>query len=137
LKTITGLFLVAHGLVHAGLATAPDPNSPETNRGAFFTSPQRSWLLPQWGLKATVIRWIGILLVVFTMLGFVLAGLGVFRVPWLAEFWRTIAVVSAVLSSLMLLLIWHPWIILGVLIDVGIIFSLLWADWRSQALIGY
>ena len=137
MKIIIGLFLIAHGLVHVGLAVAPDPNESESKPGAFFTAPQRSWLLPQLGLKPVAIRWIGILLVVFTTLGFVLAGLGVFGVPGLAELWRTIAVVSAVLSLLLLLLFWHPWIILGVLIDVGIIFSLVWADWPSPALIGY
>ncbi len=137
MKIIIGLFLIAHGLVHVGLAAAPDPNESESKPGAFFTAPQRSWLLPQLGLKPAAIRWIGILLVVFTTLGFVLAGLGVFGVPGLAELWRTIAVVSAVLSLLLLLLFWHPWIILGVLIDVGIIFSLVWADWPSPALIGY
>ena len=137
MKIIIGLFLIAHGLVHVGLAVAPDPNESESKPGAFFTAPQRSWLLPQLGLKPAAIRWIGILLVVFTTLGFVLAGLGVFGVPGLAELWRTIAVVSAVLSLLLLLLFWHPWIILGVLIDVGIIFSLVWADWPSPALIGY
>lgn len=137
MKIIIGLFLIAHGLVHVGLAAAPDPNESESKPGAFFTAPQRSWLLPQLGLKPAAIRWIGILLVVFTTLGFVLAGLGVFGVPGLAELWRTIAVVSAVLSLLLLLLFWHPWIILGGLIDVGIIFSLVWADWPSPALIGY
>ena len=137
MKIIIGLFLIAHGLVHVGLAAAPDPNESESKPGAFFTAPQRSWLLPQLGLKPAAIRWIGILLVVFTTLGFVLAGLGVFGVPGLAESWRTIAVVSAVLSLLLLLLFWHPWIILGGLIDVGIIFSLVWADWPSPALIGY
>ena len=137
MKIIIGLFLIAHGLVHVGLAAAPDPKESESKPGAFFTAPQRSWLLPQLGLKPAAIRWIGILLVVFTTLGFVLAGLGVFGVPGLAELWRTIAVVSAVLSLLLLLLFWHPWIILGVLIDVGIIFSLVWADWPSPALIGY
>ena len=134
---IIGLCLVAHGLVHAGLAAAPDPNESESRPGAFFTAPQRSWLLPQLGLKPAAIRWSGILLFVFTTLGFILAGLGVFGVPGLAELWRTSAVVSAVLSLLLLLLFWHPWIILGVLIDVGIIFSLVWADWPSPALIGY
>lgn len=137
MKIIIGLFLIAHGLVHVGLAAAPDPNESESKPGAFFTAPQRSWLLPQLGLKPAAIRRIGILLVVFTTLGFVLAGLGVFGVPGLAELWRTSAVVSAVLSLLLLLLFWHPWIILGVLIDVGIIFSLVWADWPSPALIGY
>ena len=42
LKTIIALFLIAHGLVHAGLAAAPNPDDPDTKPGAFFTSLERS-----------------------------------------------------------------------------------------------
>jgi hypothetical protein len=70
------------------------------------------------------------------ILGFILAGLGVFGVPGLDQIWRTTAVVSAAVSLLLLGLFWHPWLIVGVLIDIGIIFSLLWANWPSPDLIG-
>ncbi|GAH51830.1 unnamed protein product, partial [marine sediment metagenome] len=76
MKIIIALFLIAHGLVHAGLAAAPNPNDPETKPGAFFTSPDRSWLMPQLGLNAAAVQWIGIILVAVATLGFVLAGLG-------------------------------------------------------------
>ena len=136
MKIIIALFLIAHGLVHAGLASAPNPSDPDAKPGAFFTSPDRSWLLPRLGLNSSPIQWIGITLVVLSTLGFVLAGLGVFGVPGLAEAWRTIAVVSAGISLIPLVVFWHPWIIVGVLIDIGIIISLVWADWPSAELIG-
>ena len=136
MKIIIALFLIAHGLVHAGLAAAPNPSDPDAKPGAFFTSPDRSWLLPRLGLNSSPIQWIGITLVVLSTLGFVLAGLGVFGVPGLAEAWRTIAVVSAGISLILLVVFWHPWIIVGVLIDIGIIISLVWADWPSDTLIG-
>jgi len=135
-KIIIALFLIAHGLVHAGLAAAPNPNDSKSKPGAFFTSPERSWLLPQLGLNAAAVQWIGIIFVALATLGFVLAGLGVFGVPGLTEIWRTVAVVSAVVSLLLLVLFWHPWIIVGILIDIGIIISLVWANWPSAELIG-
>jgi hypothetical protein len=136
LKTLIALFLIAHGLVHAGLAAAPNPNDPDSKPGAFFTSISRSWLLPQLGLNPTIVQWIGIILVALATLGFVLVGLGVFGVPGLTAIWRTVAVVSANVSLLLLVLFWHPWLIVGVLIDIGILISLLWMKWPSVELIG-
>ena len=134
MKILIALFLIAHGLVHAGLAAAPDPNAAEEKPGAFFTSPERSWLLHQ--LSSAVVRWIGIILVALATLGFVLAGLGVFGVPGLSEIWRALAVASAVFSLLLLILFWHLWLIVGVLIDIGILVALLWVDWPPVDLIG-
>jgi len=136
LKTLIAVFLIAHGLVHAGLAAAPNPNDPDTKPGAFFTSINRSWLLPKLGLNAAIVQWIGIILVAFVTLGFVLAGLGVFGVPGLTEIWRTVAVVSASVSLLLLVLFWHPWLIVGVLIDIVTLIALLWVNWPSVDLIG-
>lgn len=133
-KILFGLFLIAHGLVHAGLAAAPIPNDPESKPGAFFTAASRSWLLPQLGLGGSAIQWIGIVLVILSTVGFVLAGLGVLGVPGLNTIWRAVTVISSCLSLLLLILFWHPWLIVGVLIDIGLLISLLWAkllpvDW--------
>lgn len=136
MKIIIGLFLIAHGLVQAGLAAAPNPEDPETKPGAFFTSTERSWLLTKVGLSSASVRWIGIVLVALATLGFVLSGLGVFGVPGLSEIWRTLAIASAVVSLLLLILFWHLWLIIGVLIDVGILIALLWLDWPPIDLIG-
>ena len=134
MKILIALFLIAHGLVHAGLAAAPDPNAAEEKPGAFFTSPERSWLFSNLGLSPAV-QWIGIALVAAATLGFVFSGLGVFGVPGLSEIWRTLAVASAVVSLLLLILFWHLWLIVGVLIDIGILVALLWADWPLVDLI--
>lgn len=136
LKIVMALFLIAHGLVHAGLAAAPDPGDPDTKPGAFFTSPERSWLLPKLGLNPGSIKWLGITLVALSTLGFVLAGLGLFGVPGLNEMWRMLAIISAGLSLLLLVLFWHTWLIVGVLIDIGVFIALLWAKWPTPDQIG-
>jgi hypothetical protein len=132
LKTLFALFLIAHGLVHAGLAAAPIPNDPYPKPGAFFTAMERSWLLPKLGLNGPAIQWIGIILVVLATLGFVLAGLGGLGVPGLNAVWGTLAVVSACVSLLLLVLFWHTWLVVGVLIDIGILVALLWVKWPSE-----
>ncbi|MCP4166328.1 MAG: hypothetical protein GY759_10595 [Chloroflexi bacterium] len=128
-KILFALFLIAHGLVHAGLAAAPIPKDPEPKPGAFFTDTSRSWLLPQLGLNASTVQWVGILLVVLATVGFVFAGLGVLGAPGLSTIWRIVAVVSSCLSLLLLVLFWHPWLLVGILIDVGILIALLWVKW--------
>lgn len=137
MKTLIALFLIAHGLVHAGLAAAPDPGDPDAKAGAFFTSPQRSWLLSRLGINQTMAQWIGIGLVSLAALGFVLAGLGVFGIPGLEGLWRSLSVISAIISLLLLVLFWHTWLILGVLIDLAIIISLQWAKWPPAGMLGY
>lgn len=136
MKSLFTLFLIAHGLVHAGLAAAPNPNDTDSKPGAFFTSPDRSWLLRRFGLNPSIVQWIGIILVAIATLGFVLAGLGVFGVAGLAEIWRTVTVISAILSLVLLILFWHPWLIVGVLIDAGLLVALLWRNWSIAGLIG-
>ena len=133
---IIGIFLIAHGLVHAILAAAPIPNDPAPRPGAFFTAPARSWLLSKLGASEAVGQWTGIVLVVMATIGFILAGMGVLGVPGLSAIWRTTAVISAALSLLLLIIFWHSWLIVGVLIDVVILVSLLWLNWPSQSLMG-
>lgn len=129
LRIALALFLIAHGLVHAGLAAAPNPNDPNSTPGAFFTALERSWLLPQLGLNAAAIQWVGITLVALSVLGFALTGLGIFGVAGLSATWRVAAVFSACVSLLLLILFWHPWLPVGVLIDIGVLAALLWVKW--------
>ena len=129
-----GLFIIAHGLVHAILAIAPNTANPDAKPGVFFTSADRSWLLPKLGLNAAPVLWVGIILVVVSTLGFVLAGLGIFGVAGLSTIGRWIIVISSLASLLLLSLFWHPWLLVGMLIDAGILIALLWlklplVDW--------
>lgn len=135
-KIALGLFIITHGLVHAILAIAPNPADANAKPGAFFTAAERSWLLPQLGLNASTIQWIGIILVVLSTLGFVLAGLGVFGVAGLSTIWRTLAVISACISLVLLIVFWHPWLPVGVLIDIAILVALLWAKWPPVDMFG-
>lgn len=127
LKVALAVFLIVHGLVHAILAAAPSPNDPDAKPNSFFTAADRSSLLSQLGLDAAVIRWAGIILVALTTLGFILVGLGILGVPGLSTVWRMLAVVSSCVSLLLLTLFWHRWLVVGVLIDIGILIAILWA----------
>ena len=136
LKTILALVLMAHGLVHAALAIAPNPADPDAKAGAFFTAVERSWLLSRVGLGKTAVSTIGILLVILSTAGFVLTGLGIFGVFGLGAIWRTVAVSSACTSLLLLILYWHPWLPVGVLINIAVLVALLVVKWPPPSLIG-
>jgi len=92
--------------------------------------------MPRLDLNPAAVQWIGIILVALATLGFVLAGLGVFGVSGLTTVWRTVAVISSCVSLLLLILFWHKWLVVGVLIDIGILIALLWAKWPPIDLIG-
>jgi hypothetical protein len=105
----------SHCFVHAGLAAAPNPADSEGKPGVFYTSMERSWLPSQLGLSGTAVHWIGILLVVLSTPGFVLAGLDILGVTGLRMIWRIAAIISACISMLLLILFRHPWLPKGVL----------------------
>ena len=119
--TFLGIFLILHGLVHSGLAAAPVPNDQASKPGAFFTDPARSWFLTRLGFSSKAIAITGISLVALATIGFVLAGLGVLGVAGLAGVWLQLGVASAAVSLFLLAIFWHPWLVVGILIDIGIL----------------
>jgi hypothetical protein len=123
-RIMIGVFLILHGLVHSGLAAAPLPKDPASRPGSFFTHPSRTWLLGRLRFSPAWIRAVGLTLVVLTTIGFVLAGLAALGVPLLAGAVAPLIICSAVLSLALLAVFWHPWLALGVAIDVAIL--LLW-----------
>jgi hypothetical protein len=134
LSTILGGFIIAHGAVHAILAAAPIPNDPSPKPGTFFTVSSRSWLLSRLGVPDAAALWIGILLVATATIIFILAGVGALGVSGLNATWRTMAVIAAAISLLLLVLFWHSWLIVGVLIDIALLIALLILNWPPQTL---
>lgn len=118
MKIFIGALLIAHGLVHTALAAAPNPADPEAQPLAFFTTPGRSWLFSRTNLNPAAVKWIGLVLVGLATLGFILAGIGILTSGGLNSIWRASAVFSSTISLLLLILFWHRWLPVGILIDV-------------------
>lgn len=129
LRLVTGVFLILHGLTHLGAAVAPRPGATREELWAFFTTD--SWLLR--GLGEQAMRSVGIALFVFATAGFVFAGLT--ELIGLGV-WRVLAVISALDSLLLLVLFWHPLLLVGVLLNASILAALLWANWPPTELVG-
>ena len=129
LRTILGIFLIGHGIAHGGLASAPDPSESDSTPGAFFTQKGRSRLFQYLDLDPVLVQRIGIGLAGISIVGFILTGMGVLGVPGLDMIWQGLALISAVASLILLILFWHPWIILGVVIDIGLILLAVLNSW--------
>ena len=62
------------------------------------------------------------------------AGIGLFAHQ---DWWQAAAIVGAVLSLLLLILFFNPWITVGVAINVALIFVLVQTHWPSAGTLGW
>jgi hypothetical protein len=136
LRIIIGLVLIVHGIGHA-MAFFPALN--------IFSNESwhhRSWLLTPL-IGDTASRVISMILFGAALLGFIGAGLGLF--VWLVphEWWRSLAVVSAVISLVALALFWNSFASLfpnkigAIVVNIAVLWGLLLANWPSEADIGF
>lgn len=119
---LLALFLVAHGAVHPLLAALPSRDAAQVP-GAFWT---KSWLLGG-GSTAKLGIWIGSTV---TAVLFALAALSLLGWLFPQEWARTLLVLSASLSLLVLLIFWLKDFIVGILIDVAMLALILFANWN-------
>ena len=124
-RIILAIFIIAHGLVHSVLAIAPDPDALEAKPFEFFSSLDRSLILSKIGVSAEIGRFIGFGLVILATLGFILSGLGILGIPLLIVIWRGLAIGASLVSLILLILFWHKWLPVGVIIDLAVIFAMM------------
>ena len=129
MKIVVAVVLILHGLVHGILAMVPEPNAAEPVFATFFSN---SWLLSRLGLSESAGKPLAFVLAALATIGFVAAGLGLLDILVPFEWWRTLAAVSAVVSLLLLVIFWHPYVIVGVVIDVVILVVVLFTDWAPE-----
>ena len=132
LKLALAGFLLAHAGIHAGFLSRP----PATAGGpAWPFELCRSWLLGPLGLSADVTRMLGLALFAATAGGLALAALA--AIGLLPEaLWAPTATVGAVASIALLLVFFHPWLVLGVAIDLALLWAVLIASWSPASMTG-
>ncbi len=117
-RVVVGLFLIAHGLIHLLYAT-PRP----ADDGSYPFVPESRWFPRALDLEVGTARAIARVLAILAVIGFVVTGIALLAN---AEVWEPLAVVASVISLALLLLFFHPWLLIGIAIDVAIIASVLW-----------
>jgi len=126
LKTIVAIFLILHGLTHSIMALVPNPNAPDAGVATFFSG-IGSWLFT--GLSESASKTIATTLAVIATLGFVAAGLALFGILVPFDWWRILAIASAVVSLLLVVIFWDPYLIVGLLIDAAVLATLIFTNW--------
>lgn len=128
MKLLLGFFLLAHGLVHTFYFTPPPPRTAGGPEWPFEM--QRSWLVTSAGLDPAIARAGGTALIAVTIALLVLAALATVGWGVPAAWWPAAALAGAVASAAVLLVFFHPWIVLGLVIDLAIAWAVLVAGWR-------
>ncbi len=111
-----GLFLVVHGLIHYGVAAAPNP---EGSTGAWMLNPSTS-VFSMLGLGTDLITGIGIALVGVATIGFILSGIGILTRRW-EKVRNDMIVISSLISLAALLGFFNIYWVAAIGIDVVLI----------------
>jgi len=136
LRIIIAFVLFVHGAGHSmGVLAAVGLSSIDTWN-------PRSWLLTNI-LGDTLSRIICIILFAAALVGFVAAALGL--MGWVVphDLWRTLALVSAVVSLIAIILFWNAFVAFfpnkvgAIAVNVAVLVCLLWLNWPSETDIGF
>ena len=93
----------------------------------------RSWILSRFGVPPGRLRIMGLALSAVTFAAFTLAALAVIGVlP--AGLWLSAVAMGAGSSLALLVLFFHPWLVLGVAIDVLLLVAIFIGDWSAVTL---
>lgn len=111
-RLVVAAFLVAHGLVHAAIYAAAKPAP-----GKAPFDPSRSWALSAAHVGLGTAREASVRLAWLTAGLFSLAGAALLADVAL---WATVAAAAAVVGLFLKVTWFHPWLTVGVLLDVGI-----------------
>src|SRR5688572_13152729 len=124
---LVAAFLIAHGAIHFAYVSPRPPATAGGPEWPFDLS--RSLLLSPFGLSGDVMRLMGLALLAVTLGGFALAALAALGVAP-ESLWLPATVVGAVASIALLGLFFHPWLVLGIVIDVVLIWAVTMAAWQ-------
>ena len=142
MKLLISVLLILHGLIVAGQSAgsfgAMIPN--EVQNPAFVSwfpiNMGRSWLFSLFGLQNSLpaYRISGMLWLVGGLI-LVAAGLGMFGILVPVVWWRGLAVAGAAISLFMLLLYFHPLMIIGTASSVAVMVTFGWFHWTAANVI--
>lgn len=129
IRILIAAFLIAHAAIHAAYIA---PRPPATAGGPEWPFDLgRSWALLPLGLDGGAARVLGMALLAATIGGFALAALASLGLlP--AGLWTSGVTIGALASLALLGLFFHPWLALGVAIDLFLLWAVLGVSWAPD-----
>jgi hypothetical protein len=127
--------LAAHGWVHV-MFVFPRP-TPSGSGSEWPFDLTRSWLVSATGLDVNLVRITGIVLMSIVVVGFVLAALSIVGLLVPTGWWAGLLVVGAAASFVMLALFFSPQLVLGLAIDLALLWLLFGSGWSPTSTVGH
>jgi hypothetical protein len=130
--------LLLHGLGHGGAVGALIyiAKSPHSSAGDWKAA--HSWLFPS--LNPSTAMTIAIIFWILSMIGFVAAAMSFWGILVPGELWRQLALVSAVISAVGILLFLGNWPTFNTLaaqaMNLAVLVTQLWTHWPPQEMFG-
>jgi hypothetical protein len=122
-------FLLAHAAIHIGFIS---PRPPVTAGGpAWPFDVGHSWILGPLGIDAATSRALAIALIAVILGGFALAGIAAIGIAP-AGLWPVAVTIGGVASIAVLVLFFHPWLLLGIAIDIVLLWAVNVANWAPE-----
>jgi hypothetical protein len=138
IKLLIGGVLLLHGLGHIGAFGALIYLARRPDRPAGDWKPARSWLFPS--LAPETARTIASVFWVLSMLGFVAAALSFWGILVPGDLWRQLALVSAVVSGVGILLFLGTWpafnTIAALAVNAAVLVTQIITRWPPQEMFG-
>jgi hypothetical protein len=113
-RWLLAALLLGHGLVHLLFAV---PASAADAGSEWPFDMGESWLVTGPGLDQSLARSLGMALIGIVVVGFTLAALSTVGVVVPVAWWGPLVAVSAVMSAVVLILFFHPQLVLGLGLD--------------------
>jgi hypothetical protein len=131
MNLLIAAFLAGHALIHASFfspAPAQTAGGPEWP----FTM-GRSWLVTGLHVDERLVTSLGTVLIVTTVAVLLLAALATLGIGVPTAWWPFLVAAGAGLSIATLGIFFHPWLVLGLVIDAALLWGVLVADWMPAA----
>jgi hypothetical protein len=127
---LLAFLLAAHGWVHVlFLFPKPAADAAANDAASYPFDFRLSWLIRRGGLDDRLVLAIGTVLTVIVLLLHTLAALATVALLVPTDWWSALVVAAALSSLLFLVLFWSPLLLLGIVIDLGMLWLVLSNAW--------
>lgn len=128
---VFALFLSAHAFIHTSYL-APRPAANGGPQWPFDMAD--SWAVVNLGVDVGIVRIVGVALIAVTVLGYLAAALASAGIAIPGGWFAPLVLVASVASAVLLGLFFHPWIVLGFVIDAALIYAIAVAGWHPSTI---